>query len=220
MRTCVIFDLDGTLIDSQQDLVIAVNYMRECYSLPPLPFDEVIKYIGNGVKLLVSRALTGTGLPQEKAVTVMLDYYYTHSLNHTTLYPGVQDGLKLLHNASIPMAVITNKPQSATEKILEGLHISQYFSMIVGGDGNFPLKPDPAALLCFIENVGAEAEFSWMVGDHYTDLEAARRAGMQRCFAKYGIGEHRDESFEFKVETFLEFVYLCLEQREIKAICP
>jgi phosphoglycolate phosphatase len=82
--------------------------------------------------------------------------------------------------------------------------------MIIGGDSKFPLKPDPESLIYFVKINAAVAEKSWMMGDHYTDLEAARRAGMQRCFASYGFGDCRNETYEFKVECFTDFVNLCL----------
>lgn len=210
MHSCVIFDLDGTLIDSRMDLADAVNFMREQFSLEALPSAEIIKFVGNGARMLVTRALTNTDINVDKALPLMTNYYLDNALNKTVLYPGVYAGLQELHNAGIPMAVITNKPLTATEKILNAFDIKQYLSMIIGGDSNFPLKPDPESLLYFVNKISADAGKSWMLGDHYTDLEAARRAGMQRCFASYGFGDCRNETFEFSVECFTDFVNLCL----------
>lgn len=218
MRKCAIFDLDGTLIDSRADLVNAVNWVRTCFALPPLPFEQVVAYVGNGIRLLLTRALERSGVELEPALKIMAEYYDANCLANTKLYPGVADGLRRLHVAGIPMAVITNKPQFATEKILNGLGIAGYFSAVIGGDSIFPLKPDPASLLFFNEECGASPEISWMLGDHHTDLEAARRAGMRRCFADYGFGKRHDETYDFKAACFAEFVALCLGEVEIKAL--
>lgn len=210
MNTCVIFDLDGTLIDSRQDLTDAVNWMRAQFKLSSLTLEQVVGYIGNGVGLLAERSLTGTDIPVEEAMPLLKKYYHEHMLDHTCLYTGVADGLDTLQKFGIKLAVITNKPHPATLKILQGLNIFDYFDTIIGGDSGFPLKPDPAPLRHFVEKCGAVPAQSWMCGDHYTDLEAGRRAGMKRCFAAYGFGDPRDEHCEYSVSTFAEFVELCV----------
>lgn len=210
MNTCVIFDLDGTLIDSRQDLADAVNWMRSQFNLSPLALEQVVGYIGNGIKLLTERSLEGSGIAVEQGLPFLKEYYHNHMVDNTCLYPGVAEGLTRLLDRDIKLAVITNKPHSATIKILKELRIYDRFDTIIGGDSGFPLKPDPAPLLHFVKNCAAVPAQSWMCGDHYTDLEAGRRAGMKRCFAAYGFGNPKDEQCEYSVSTFPEFIKLCL----------
>ncbi len=212
MKTCVIFDLDGTLIDSRQDLTDAVNWMRAQFQLPPLALKQVVGYIGNGVKLLAERSLKGTDITLEQGLPLLKKYYHEHMVDNTCLYPGVAEGLTTLRHSGIKLAVITNKPHPATLEILKKLNAYDDFDTIIGGDSGFPLKPHPAPLLHFVEKCGAIPAQSWMCGDHYTDLEAGRRAGMKRCFAAYGFGTPKDEQCEYSVSAFPEFVSLCLSQ--------
>ncbi len=210
MKTCVIFDLDGTLIDSRQDLADAVNWMRAQFNLPPLALTQVVGYIGNGIKLLAERSLKGSDVAMEQGLPLLKEYYDEHLIDNTCLYPGVAEGLAGLRNSGVKLAVITNKPHTATLKILKQLKVYDDFDTIIGGDSGFPLKPDPAPLLHFVNKCGAVPAQSWMCGDHYTDLEAGRRAGMKRCFAAYGFGNPKDEHCEYSVSAFPEFVKLCL----------
>ena len=210
MNTCVIFDLDGTLIDSRQDLADAVNWMRSQFNLSPLALEQVVGYIGNGIKLLTERSLECSGIAVEQGLPFLKEYYHNHMVDNTCLYPGVAEGLTRLLDRDIKLAVITNKPHSATLKILKELGIYDSFDTIIGGDSGFPLKPDPAPLLHFVKKCAAVPAQSWMCGDHYTDLKAGRRAGMKRCFAAYGFGNPKDEQCEYSVSTFPEFIKLCL----------
>jgi phosphoglycolate phosphatase len=210
MKTCVIFDLDGTLIDSRQDLADSVNWMRAQFNLAPLTMEQVVVYIGNGIKLLVERSLEGSGITMEQGLPLLKEYYHNHMVDNTCLYPGVAEGLTRLQDFGIKLAVITNKPHTATLKILKELRVYDNFDTIIGGDSGFPLKPDPAPLLHFVNKCDAIQGRSWMCGDHYTDLEAGRRAGMKRCFAAYGFGNLKDEKCEYTVSAFPEFIKLCL----------
>lgn len=191
-----IFDLDGTLIDSRQDIVFAVNLARESYDLPLLPFEFVIKAIGNGAATLICRCFENTDVAPEEALKRYKDAYAAHLLDNTRLYDGVAESLAFLRERNIPMAVVTNKPEKATRTILDGLGILDYFSIVIGGGSGFVLKPAPDALLHCLEVSGEEAGTSWMIGDHYTDLESGRRAGMKRGFARWGFGETRGEDFD------------------------
>ena len=147
MTGCIIFDLDGTLIDSRADLCTGVNLMRQDFNLPPLPLEQVVKYVGNGTLALCERALAGTGVNPAEALPHMKKYYREHLLDQTTLYPGVADGLRRLHDAGFPLAVISNKLETPSKSILEALGVGSLFQLIVGGDSGFKLKPDPESLL-------------------------------------------------------------------------
>lgn len=210
-RTGLIFDLDGTLIDSRGDLTTAVNLMRKSYGLPPLPVDRVVAFVGNGIGSLVRRAVTDApDLAETEAIDRMKQFYLQHLLDQTCLYPGVKAGLTAFRAAGIPLAVFTNKPEDATRTILAGLGVGELFSAIVGSGGKFPLKPAPDGLLHIVRALQIEPAASWMFGDHYTDLEAGRRAGLRRCLARYGFGEPRTEQFDAAVDSFADFQTLVL----------
>lgn len=208
---CVIFDLDGTLVDSRFDLANAVNMMRRDYKLEPLTLEKITSYIGNGATKLCERALAGTDHDVDAAVSKFKAHYRNHLTDHTKTYPGVELGLEALRAANVPCAVVTNKPQAEATTILKELDIAGYFSMIVGGGGDFPLKPNPAALLHFAEINGCDPAKSFMVGDHYTDLEAGANAGMKTLFVKWGFGQPRDQKFDYIADSFAVGVKIILE---------
>ncbi len=210
MTKAVIFDLDGTLIDSRKDLTKSVNLMRAHYGLEPLSLDTVCVFIGNGVRKLAERSLRDTGVDVEEALPIMKKFYLAHMNDATELYSGVKDGLQLLTDEGIQCGVITNKPHEAAETLLANLGVAHYFKEIMGGGDRFPLKPEPDALLHFIKACSANADCSWMVGDHYTDMEAGRRAGLKRCWAAYGFGDPREEQYDFKADSFMSFAEKCL----------
>ncbi len=206
MKFCVIYDLDGTLIDSRGDLTAALNYMRDTYGLEPFTIETVTSFIGNGAHKLVKRAIAGHDIDVAEALRRNKEFYAIHKTDKTTLYPGVADGLAQLHVAGIPQAVITNKHQEAVGEILQHLGVLQYFDHIIGGGGDFPLKPEADSLLHVVEQTGSQVADSWMVGDHYTDLLAGKRAGMKCCHTAYGFGDIKNEKFDLEVEAFGDFV--------------
>ena len=206
MVKLIVFDLDGTLIDSRRDLAGAVNYMRGSMGLEPLSAERVVSFVGNGVANLVRRAVADADVDFDEALRRMKRYYADHLVDSTCLYPGVSAGLKELKGAGITLAVLSNKPTAASRKILEQLGVAPLFAEIIGGDGSFPLKPEPDALRALQAKFGFELPSCWMFGDHYTDLEAARRAGFRRALARYGFGDPREEKFDFDVDSFGEFV--------------
>lgn len=206
MVKLIVFDLDGTLIDSRHDLAGAVNYMRGSMGLEPLSAERVVSFVGNGIINLVRRAVADAEVDFDEALRRMKRYYADHLVDTTCLYPGVSAGLKELKESGITLAVLSNKPTAASAKILDRLGVAGFFSDIIGGDGNYPLKPEPDALLALQAKYGFDASSCWMFGDHYTDLEAARRAGFRRALARYGFGDPREEKFDFEVDSFGEFV--------------
>lgn len=210
MPDLIVFDLDGTLIDSRRDLAEAVNATRAMFGLPPFSPETVISYVGNGVKKLIERAFHDA--PQvkfEMALERYSRYYADHLTVHTRLYSGVAEGLKTMHEHGIKLAVVTNKPSSAAKVILGDLMVSEYLDALCGGDADVPLKPEPDSLLLFKERF--KAHDCWMVGDHYTDLEAGRRAGFRRAFARYGFGDPREEAPDFILDSFSDLVALALQ---------
>ncbi len=184
----LIFDLDGTLIDSKLDLVLAVNATLEYMGRPRIPNDEVGKYVGGGAALLVRRVL-GPGATDEEAATGLehfLDYYRAHMLDNTVPYPGVCEGLELLKNH--PMAVLTNKPVRFSEGILNGLGLTKYFRYVYGGNSFESKKPDPYGMNVLLRHFGVAPREAILVGDSDVDVKTARNSGSWACGVTYGFG--------------------------------
>ena len=187
----LIFDLDGTLIDSRTDLAEGINHMRMHFELSPLLFETVGGYIGNGVRLLVERSLQGAAVDFEEALQVYINYYYSHLTVHTTLYEGVAEGIPQLAAAGHKLALLTNKPGDPSREILKHFGLDGYFDTIIGGGDIDKLKPEPEGILHIMKITAMNSSNAWMVGDHYTDLAAAENAGIKSAFVRYGFGEER-----------------------------
>jgi len=186
----LIFDLDGTLIDSKQDLIHSVNAMLAGTGREPLHEDTVSSYIGHGAPRLVARAL-GNGATEEeceRALKFFLAHYDEHKLDSTRAYPGVAEALEELRE--LPMAVLTNKPVRVSRKILEGLGLAKYFRAIYGGNSFETKKPDPLGAKKILEELGAAPVQALMVGDSEVDVQTARNAGTLAAAVNYGFGTH------------------------------
>jgi phosphoglycolate phosphatase len=185
----VVFDLDGTLVDSSLDLANAVNRLLGELGVNRLPDPEIVSMVGEGAAVLVRRALTASGLdPQTPgALERFLGDYNAHLLDHTRPYPGMVETLQELATR-MPLAVLTNKPAYATDRVLEGLGLRQYFRETIGGDTPFGRKPSPAGLVHLAEVVDAPVASILLVGDSPVDLATARTADTRICLARYGFG--------------------------------
>jgi len=203
-RRCVIFDLDGTLIDSREDLATGVNLTRKDFGLEPLSLDVIVSYVGDGVRKLCERALQGTGVTLDDALPHMRKHYGEHLLEKTQLYPGVAETLQQLQKQGCELAILTNKPIEHTRRLADNFKITGYFREVIGFGSGFALKPDPEAIAHLLAVTGCKADHAYMVGDHHTDMEAGRRAGVNRVFAEWGFGNLLTESFEFSAKTFPE----------------
>ena len=189
MNAVVAFDMDGTLIDSAADIGAAVNRMRVSFGLKELPRESVVHMVGNGARVLVSRALADTpGADLDEAFRRYRHEYDTRLIVETRLYPGVQDTLEALKTAGFRLAIFTNKPYGSTCFILKGLGIETFFSAVVGADSGFPLKPEPDALYYILKETGTDAAGSWMVGDNWTDIDSGRAAGFRTAYCAWGYG--------------------------------
>ncbi len=206
MNYCIMFDLDGTLIDSSEDLATAVNYMRGEYGLAPLELEQVISYIGNGVKELVRKSIQDSICDFDGALEKMSSYYREHLVDKTCCYPGVKSGLAELAANGFVLGVWTNKPEQPARHILTKLDISKYFDFVIGGDSGYALKPAPDGALAVMKEFQSNEETTVILGDHYTDLEAGRHARIRRYFATYGIGECRKEKPDFTIDCLADFV--------------
>ena len=184
----LIFDLDGTLIDSRLDLVYSVNATLEHLGRAPLAHEVIESYVGNGVAALVHRAL-GPGAFEEQvkhAQEFFLDYYRAHMLDNTVLYPGVREALEALGGRS--MAVLTNKPVRFSEEILKGLDAARYFRFVYGGNSFSCKKPDPVGVQTLLRDLGTSVNEAMMIGDSAVDVRTARNAGIWSCGVSYGLG--------------------------------
>jgi phosphoglycolate phosphatase len=185
----VVFDLDGTLIDSRHDLADAANALIVEGGGQPLPVDAITAMVGEGAPLLVRRALKAAGLDIDirEALPRFLALYDERLLVHTRLYDGTREALEELAPRAI-LAILTNKPQRPTERILDGLSIGRFFKWVIGGDTTHGRKPDPAGLNHLMSLAGAGTSDTLMVGDSAIDLRTARAAGTRLCLVRYGFG--------------------------------
>lgn len=187
----VLFDLDGTLIDSAPDIAAAVNELLGQRKLGPLSLADVKSMIGNGVEKLVERAFTASGNrlgPDElkREHMAMMDIYARHLTGSTVLMPDVVSTLDELHGAGIALGLVTNKPQRFIETILDHFGLSHLFGVAIGGDSGVAKKPAPDMLLAAMEELGAEPWNTVMVGDSPADVESARAAGASAVLVRGG----------------------------------
>jgi len=193
----VIFDLDGTLIDSRLDLVHSVNAALRHIGRAELPEDVIASYVGDGAPILIQRALGGETVDEalvRKGLEFFLSYYREHKLDHTTVYPGIAETLAAIQNSAngVPrkMAVLSNKPVKPSQAIVEALGLGKFFSHVYGGNSFASKKPDPEGAHKLLEESGVRAEHAVMVGDSHTDVETGRNAGMWTIGVTYGFAPH------------------------------
>jgi phosphoglycolate phosphatase len=186
----LIFDLDGTLIDSKHDLIRSVNAMLQGMGRETLHEDTISGYIGHGAPQLIRRALGNgaTETERERALKFFLTHYEEHKLDSTCAYPGVMEALDELRGFS--MAVLTNKPVRVSVRILEGLGLAKYFRAVYGGNTFETKKPDPQGARRILEEFGAAPEEAMLIGDSEVDVQTARNAGTLAVTVNYGFGTH------------------------------
>lgn len=190
MFRLIVFDLDGTLIDSRRDIADAANALLVACGAAPLPETDVGRMVGDGAATLVARAFTASGVERPPdALERYLALYDERLLNHTRPYHRMAAVLDALGQRAA-LAVLTNKPIASTRRILDGLDLARSFApeAVLGGDGPFPRKPDPAALRHLMASAGTAAESTLMVGDSAIDWQTARAAPARVCLARYGFG--------------------------------
>jgi len=188
----LIFDLDGTLIDSKRDLIHSVNAMLGEMGRAQLDEETISGYIGHGAPLLVSRALGSNAREDDlrRALQFFLAYYEEHKLDTTCAYPGVADSLAELSRKKVPMAVLTNKPVKISVRILEALGLATYFRSIYGGNSFESKKPDPRGANTIVSEFAASPRETMLIGDSEVDVQTARNARMIAVAVNYGFGVH------------------------------
>lgn len=201
----ILFDLDGTLIDSVTDLANCVNYTLAKLSLPLHTPEEIRRFVGDGVQKLIKRSLGQAHMDKlDDAFAIFMDYYGLHLTDNTVLYPGVVETLpRLAENYSL--GVLTNKSLKFSRRILQILGIAPYFKETLGGDSLNSKKPDPAGIFFLADKWGLDpGREMLMVGDHATDIEVGQRAGCKTVFIAGTIGERRGLKPDFVITSMLE----------------
>jgi phosphoglycolate phosphatase len=192
----LIFDLDGTLIDSRQDLANSVNAMLRHFRRPELPQDVIASYIGNGAPMLVRRSL---GDPDDEnfvqdALLYFMAWYREHKLDHTYVYEGIMEALESIRQSRngrpVKMAVLSNKPVGPSRAIVETLGLGKYFFQVYGGNSFHTKKPDPAGVQALLDEAESSPEETIIVGDSDVDVLTARNAGIYSIGVKYGLAPH------------------------------
>jgi phosphoglycolate phosphatase len=193
----LVFDLDGTLIDSRLDLAHSVNAARAEMKKGPLPHELIYSYVGEGAPVLIKRAMGPEAGEDEvqAALEFFLDYYRRHALDYTVLYPGVRESLERFHAAGMTLAVLTNKPVRISNMIMEKLGLAPMLFRTYGGNSFEHKKPHRVGIDTLRSETGAAAGETWMVGDSHVDVRTARNAEVSSCGVTYG----------FQPETFREF---------------
>ncbi len=200
-KKLIIFDLDGTLIDSAKSLAKALNFMLNSLGRTDFSEDTVRTWIGNGAQILVKRALTGKKdfndeeIDDElfkKALDIFLDYYAQNLTKETSLYPKVKESLEKLKNSGYRLAIATNKPTKFIKPILEFFEIKELFELYLGGDSVSKKKPDPQMLIEVCKKAGINPDFAVMVGDSKNDSIAAEKAGIDFIAVTYGYKDSTD----------------------------
>lgn len=185
----MIFDLDGTLIDSKADLIASVNATRAYMNMEALPGEVVASYVGNGAPVLIRRSLgeQASESQVETALKYFLDHYHEHCLDQTRLYPGARATMEAARERGTVLAVLTNKPVRISNIILEGLGVANWFFRVYGGNSFAAKKPDPIGIHTLREESHVEAERTVMVGDSKVDILTARNAGVYSVGLTYGL---------------------------------
>jgi len=188
-RSLIVFDLDGTIVDSRQDLADSTNEMLASYGAAPLAIEAVTAMVGEGARMLVARALRAAAAEADlaEALERFREIYDRRLLVHTRPYDGLPAVLDAAAARSA-LAVLTNKPEAPARRLLDTFGLAPHFTHVVGGDSGFPRKPDPAGLAHIILDVQSTPERTLVIGDSNVDRETARRAGASFCAAQYGFG--------------------------------
>jgi len=215
----LIFDLDGTLVDSRLDLSNSINAMLRHFGKPLLPNEVIASYIGDGAPMLVRRSL---GDPDDEsyvqqALEFFMLYYREHKLDNTFVYPGIKECLDSIRSsrngAGMKMSVLSNKPVGPSRAIVEALGLGSYFFQVYGGNSFHTKKPDPTGVQALLEESGTQAEQTVIIGDSDIDVLTARNAGTYSVGVNYGFAPHTfvDAPPDVLVETPQELRLLFTE---------
>ncbi len=210
----IVYDLDGTLVDTLQDITNAANYMLSQMRAAALAPDQVRRFVGRGMhQLIVDCLQTEDPGRIAEGMQIYRAYYREHLVDHSRLYPGVLAVLEYFQTRT--QAVISNKPNPYSKDLLEALGIGSYFLEVIGGDDPYPRKPDPSSLRVLIERAGVSAEETMIIGDSPIDVETGRRAGIFTATVTHGLSD-RDDLISARpdamVDSFESLLLLAKEQ--------
>lgn len=184
----IMFDFDGTIVDSKDDIAASANHVLAARGLPRKDVDLVASYIGDGIHTLLRRVLEITGEDDiSDAVKTFREHYWDHCFDRTIDYPGVRNMLERFHGKT--KTIVTNKPKNFTDRILEGLGLADHFVLVVGGDGPYAKKPSPEAFEAVLEALSVPADRALVVGDSPNDVIGGRAAGCATCAVTYGLSD-------------------------------
>ena len=201
-KRLLIYDLDGTLVDTAKDIAISANYMRKQFGLSELPQNKISEFVGRGVHHLISHCIESDDEKLiEKAIKVYRDHYKEHMLDYSRLFPGAKDFLK--HFESRIQAVLTNKPNPYSKEILDQLGVGHYFVEVMAGNSGYQKKPDPDAILQLMKKENVKPEETLMIGDSRVDIETCRNAHITAAVLTHGF-ESRDTLESAKPEVICD----------------
>jgi 2-phosphoglycolate phosphatase len=214
MKKLILYDLDGTLVDTRRDIINGVRYALEVLEGPDLTDDEIKDCVGTGLHALIKRVFrTEDEKLADRGSKLYREHYKKHMLDHTKLYPGARECLEYFQGRK--QAVITNKPNPFSSQILEALGAAHFFIAILAGDNGLPFKPDPAAIHHLMEETNAAAEEVIFVGDSPIDIQAARNAGVEVVTLSHGFASEavlREAKPDHIARDFTELLKLAEEK--------
>ncbi len=210
-----LFDLDGTLIDSKEDIANSVHYTMDALGLPRIDDDIIYSFVGHGVMPLIRQSLEAAApeklaeLSEEKALSIFRKHYDAHCTDKTYAFDGVLEVLNRFQDR--PKVVVTNKSQGFSEKIIAGLKLAPFFKGIYGGDTSFPKKPDPSVVIHLLARFHANPKKTVIIGDSHVDIDTGKNAGILTCGVTYGFRprkELEDSKPDFLVDSIQEIIRL------------
>ncbi len=213
MNKGILFDLDGTLIDTSGDLAGAVNLMRVHFGYPALPVNEVMGFVGDGMHKLIARSIADTDIDFDEAITVNKKMYSENLTVKTTFYQGTLELLRFLKEQEIPVAITSNKPTDWCIQIAKNLGFYDYVSAIYGGSDSYALKPSPDMLILAAEALDIDLTQSIMVGDNWTDIDSGKAVGCKTAYFSQGfgeVGEHKPDFEYSEISSLKEWLIKAL----------
>lgn len=195
----LVFDLDGTLFDTRQDIANAVNHARRHFGLPELTLQQVTKMVGHGITVLAQKAFEGCRVDLAEARDIIFSYYKLHPTDTATLYPGVRETIPKL---AFTRTIISNKPKSLVEALLEQHGIGKYFDFVAGGDTFAARKPDPCAIHFLLDRYQVSTSDLAVIGDHEPDILMAKEASVKSVFCRYGFFGVDSVGADYAIDSF------------------
>lgn len=190
-KKLIVYDLDGTLVDTREDIVLSANHMRDCLGLPPLPQQAICRFVGLGLQRLVQNCLdTEDPARVEQGIKIYRAFYTEHLLDHTALYPSVKPVLDYF--LARAQAVVTNKPDPYSTRILTALGVAGYFTDIIAGNSGWPKKPDPESLQALMEKRKVRPDETLLIGDSPVDIETGTRSGVHTIGVVHGFSPREE----------------------------